>query len=106
MALRDAAAASPGTPTSPPVSGRAAVTSQLDAGRAAIAAGAVQAGIECLRRACADAAAFRDAALQGRALAALGGALVHAVRGRDEEGAVVLHEAIRLAVEAGDQRRR
>jgi DNA-binding SARP family transcriptional activator len=103
VALRDAAAASPGTPTSPPVSGRAAVTSQLDAGRAAIAAGAVQAGIECLRRACVDAAAFRDAALQARALAALGGALVHAVRGRDEEGAVVLHEAIRLAVQAGDQ---
>ena len=37
-----------------------------------------------------------DAALQGRALVALGGALVHAVRGRDEEGAVVLHEAIAL----------
>jgi tetratricopeptide (TPR) repeat protein len=33
---------------------------------------------------------------------ALGGALVHAVRGRDEEGAVVLHEAVRLATEAGD----
>jgi tetratricopeptide (TPR) repeat protein len=42
-------------------------------------------------------------ALQGRALAALGGALVHAVRGRDEEGAIVLHEAVRLATEAGDR---
>jgi Bacterial transcriptional activator domain len=55
--------------------------------RAAIAAGAVQAGIDCLRRACADAAALPDRALQAGALAALGGALVHAVRGRDEEGA-------------------
>ncbi len=86
-----------------PVSGRAAVASQLEAGRAAIAAGAVQAGIDCLRRACADAAACADPALQGQALAALGGALVHAVRGRDEEGAAVLHEAVRLATRAGDR---
>ena len=102
-ALAEAAAASPGTPAAPPVSGRAAVASLLDAGRAAIAAGAVHAGVDCLRRACADAAACRDSALEGRALAALGGALVHAVRGRDEEGAVVLHEAIRLATQAGDR---
>ena len=92
-ALTEAAAAPAGSPRSRPASGRAAVTSQLEAGRAAIAAGAVQAGIDCLRRACADAAAYPDPALQGGALVALGGALVHAVRGRDEEGAVVLHEA-------------
>jgi DNA-binding SARP family transcriptional activator len=101
-ALRDAAAAPPGPPGGRPASGRAAVTSQLDAGRAAIAAGAVEAGIDCLRRACADAAAQPDPALQASALAALGGALVHAIRGRDEEGAVVLHEAVRLATRAGD----
>jgi DNA-binding SARP family transcriptional activator len=100
-ALRDAADTRAGAPTGLPVSGRAAVASQLDAGRAAIAAGAVQAGIDCLRRAVADADA--DPALQGQALVAMGGALVHAVRGRDEEGAVVLHEAIRLATEAGDR---
>jgi DNA-binding SARP family transcriptional activator len=40
-ALRDAAATPVGSPTGPPVSGRAAVASQLEAGRAAIAAGAV-----------------------------------------------------------------
>ncbi len=102
-ALRDAADTSAGAPAGLPVSGRAAVASQLDAGRAAIAAGAVQAGIDSLRRAVADADACADPALQGRALAALGGALVHAVRGRDEEGAVVLHEAIRLATLAGDR---
>ena len=101
-ALRDAADASAGAPAGLPVSGRAAVASQLEAGRAAIAAGAVQAGIDSLRRAVADADACADPALQGQALAALGGALVHAVRGRDEEGAVVLHEAIRLATQAGD----
>jgi DNA-binding SARP family transcriptional activator len=102
-ALREAADAPAGSPRGRPASGRAAVTSQLDAGRAAIAAGAVQAGIDSLRRACADAAAYPDPALQGRALAALGGALVHGIRGRDEEGAVVLHEALRLATEAGDR---
>jgi DNA-binding SARP family transcriptional activator len=102
-ALRDAAATPVGSPTGPPVSGRAAVVSQLDAGRAAIAAGAVQAGLDSLRRAVADAAACGDPALHGRALGALGGALVHAVRGRDEEGAVALHEAIRLAAQAGDR---
>jgi DNA-binding SARP family transcriptional activator len=103
-ALRDAADTTPaGSPTGPPVRGRAAVASQLDAGRAAIAAGAVQAGLDSLRRAVADAAACGDPALQGQALAALGGALVHAVRGRDEEGAVALHEAIQLAARAGDR---
>jgi DNA-binding SARP family transcriptional activator len=102
-ALRDAAATPAGSPVRLPVGGRAAVASQLEAGRAAIAAGAVQAGIDCLRRACADAAACADPALQGQALAALGGALVHAVRGRDEEGAAVLHEALRLATGAGDR---
>ena len=102
-ALRDGADAPPGSPRSRPASGRAAVASQLEAGRAAIAAGAVQAGIDSLRRACADAAAYPDPALQGRALAALGGALVHSIRGRDEEGAVVLLEAVRLATEAGDR---
>jgi DNA-binding SARP family transcriptional activator len=102
-ALRDAADTPAGSPRGRPASGRAAATSQLEAGRAAIAAGAVQAGIDSLRRACADAAAHPDPALQGQALAALGGALVHSVRGRDEEGAVVLLEAVRLATEAGDR---
>jgi DNA-binding SARP family transcriptional activator len=102
--LRDAAAITPaGSPTGPPVSGRAAVASRLDAGRAAIAAGAVQAGLDSLRRAVVDAAACRDPALQGQALVALGGALVHAVRGHDEEGAVALHEALQLATTAGDR---
>ena len=102
-ALAEAAAAPAGSPRGSPATGVAAVTSQLDAGRAAIAAGAVEAGIDSLRRACADASARHDPALQGRALAALGGALVHAIRGRDEEGAIVLHEAVRLATEAGDR---
>lgn len=102
-ALREAASAGSDSPMVPALSGRAAAASQLEAGRAAIAAGAVDAGLQCLRRAVAEAARCRDAALQGRASAALGGALVHAARGRDEEGAVVLHEAILLATRTGDR---
>jgi tetratricopeptide (TPR) repeat protein len=45
----------------------------------------------------------KDPVLRARALAALGGALVHAIRGHDEEGAIVLHEAILVSEEAGDR---
>lgn len=83
-------------------SGRAAVQSLIDAGRAALAAGAVEAGLDCLYRAESKAAAVSDGALHGRALLALGSALVHGVRGRDGEGAVVLHECRRIGTTAGD----
>jgi DNA-binding SARP family transcriptional activator len=102
-ALRDAATVGPGSAMVSPPTGRAAVVGQLEAGRAAIAAGAVDAGMQCLRRAVGDAARCRDLGLRGRALTALAGALVHAVRGRDEEGAVLLREAIQVATEAGDR---
>ena len=92
-ALRDAADVRTGSPMALPLSGRAAAASQLDAGRAAIVAGAVDAGLQCLRRAVVEAERCGDAALHGRALAALGGALVHAVarprrggRGRPARG--------------------
>jgi DNA-binding SARP family transcriptional activator len=80
-----------------------AALAQLEAGERALEAGAVEPGIDILRRACGEAAAAGDPALEARALAALGSALVHAVRGRDEEGALRLHEALRLA-EAADDR--
>ncbi|MDQ3055076.1 MAG: SARP family transcriptional regulator [Actinomycetota bacterium] len=102
-ALREAATTGGGSPRIAPMSGRAAASSQLEAGRAAIAAGAVDAGLQCLRRAVAEAVHCRDAGLHGRALTALGGALIHAARGRDEEGAVVLHEAILLTTRTGDR---
>ena len=59
--------------------------------------------MEILRQACAEAGASGDAASEAEALAALGSALVHAVRGRDEEGAVRLHEALRLAEGHGER---
>lgn len=76
--------------------GRSAVLAQLDAGEAALRAGVLEAGLQCLRRAIADADALGDEFLRKRSRVALGGALVHAARGRDEEGAAALHEALGL----------
>jgi DNA-binding SARP family transcriptional activator len=85
------------SPTAPPFSGRAAARAQLEAGEAALRAGAVDAGLQCLRRAVVDARGAGDRALHARALVALGSALVHATRGRDEEAAAALHEALTVA---------
>jgi DNA-binding SARP family transcriptional activator len=76
---------------------RGTVLAHMEAGRAAIAAGAVDAGLECVRRAAADAAALGQRDLEVAALVALGSALIHTVRGRDEEAAAVLHQALFLA---------
>ncbi|WP_028642672.1 AfsR/SARP family transcriptional regulator [Nocardioides sp. URHA0020] len=84
--------------------GREAALAQLEAGQAAVNAGAVDAGLECLRRAVGDAAAAGEDEIRVRALIALGSALVHGVRGRDEEGAAVLHEALARAEDAGERR--
>ena len=101
-ALVEAAATPLGTITRTPSIGRAAAVAQLDAGRAAISAGAVEAGIDCLRRAVTEASAGHDERLHAQALLALGSALVHSLRGFDDEGSVVLHEAIAAAEAAGD----
>jgi DNA-binding SARP family transcriptional activator len=87
------------TPTAAPRSGRAAARAQLEAGEAAIRAGAVDAGLECLRRAVVDARGAADRPLHAAALVALGSALVHAARGRDEEAAAALHEALAIAAD-------
>ena len=71
--------------------------SLLRAGSAALDAGAVDAGVETLRRAAAEADRAADPALQAEVQHALGSALVHAVRGSDGEGAVLLHRALRAA---------
>ena len=82
------------------VGGSSATRAQLDAGRAAVAAGAVDAGLDSLRRAADEARAKRDAPLEAEALFALGSSLIHAPRGRDMEGSVVLHRAIEVAAKA------
>ncbi len=95
-ALDDAMRTVTDVPTARPATGRAAALAQLEAGEAAIGAGALDAGLQCLRRAIVEADATGDAALRARTRLALGGALVHAARGRDEEGATALHEALEV----------
>ena len=73
------------------------VEALIDAGRAAVNAGATDAGVETLRRAVDEADAISSAWLHARALLALGGALVHFPRGRDGEGATILHAAVAAA---------
>jgi DNA-binding SARP family transcriptional activator len=93
-ALAAATYAATASPTAGPLNGLAAAWAQLEAGQAAIKAGAVDSGLECLRCAVVDARDAGDPALQTSALVALGSTLIHAVRGRDEEAAASLHEAL------------
>ncbi len=95
-ALRTAASPPQAQPASGVRAGVAA-TALLRAGTAALDAGAADAAVETLRRAADDAARAHDPALEAEVLRALGSALVHAVRGTDGEGAVVLHRALRTA---------
>lgn len=78
-------------------SGTAAALAQLETGRAAVAAGAVEAGIDALGRAVVSARASGDQRLLATSLLEVGSALVHAARGSDAEGAGALHEAAALA---------
>jgi DNA-binding SARP family transcriptional activator len=80
---------------------RTTIEARLEAGRAAMDAGAVDAAIASMREAVAEAYEADESDLQERALLALGSALVHGVRGRDAEGAGILHEAIGVAERAG-----
>jgi DNA-binding SARP family transcriptional activator len=82
------------------IGGAAAARAQLETGRASIAAGAVDAGLACLTRACAEAAACGDDYLHARARLALGSALVHA-RMEHGEGAAALHAAAEISERIG-----
>jgi DNA-binding SARP family transcriptional activator len=79
------------------VQAAASARSLLRAGTAALDAGQADAGVETLRRAAEEAECSGDRRLQGNVLRTLGSALVHAVRGFDGEGAVVLHRAMVIA---------
>jgi len=89
-----------------PVGLRAGVVAKslLQAGKAALDAGSADAGVETLRRAADEAGRARDPLVLADVLGALGSALVHAVRGFDGEGAVVLNRALAAARSAGSQR--
>ena len=86
----------------PGVSPKSSAFSLLEAGSAAVDAGAIDAGIECLRQAVAAAEASRDGQLFGKCQGALGSALIHGIRGFDDEGSLALHSAVESAVEASD----
>lgn len=83
--------------THPSIRGAATAGSLITAGEAAVSAGVLEPGLEILRRAVADAREANEPALEARALVALGTAFVHGARGRDGEGAIALHAALRLA---------
>ncbi len=102
-AIRDAARPGIAAPVLG-VPARATATSLLQAGIAAVAAGATDAGIECLRGASAAAESAGDPAMHGRCLTELGTALVHSVRGYDDEGAIILRRGADEAHAAGDDR--
>ncbi|WP_457962611.1 hypothetical protein M1E17_13815 [Arthrobacter sp. D1-29] len=99
-AIRAAARPAVASPV-PGVSARATAESLCEAGLAAVSAGAADAGIECLRGASAAAETSGDKELLSRCLTELGTALVHSIRGYDDEGAVILTEAAGLATAAG-----
>jgi len=76
---------------------------EVEAGKAALAAGAVSDGLERLRVAVALADGLDDPAVQGEASAALGAAMVHSVALTDPTGVAALRRAAELARTAGDR---
>jgi DNA-binding SARP family transcriptional activator len=100
--VMNAARVSAGSATITPVLGAGAARAQLDAGKAAIDAGVLGAGLECLRRAAAEGHALGDLPLKAEALFAMGSALAHSARvPLQEEGAAALHEVMSLCERTG-----
>ena len=80
----------------------ASVAAIVEAGSAAVAAGAVEAGVRSLRAAVrvADGTTVTDLRVSSRLV--LAEALVHSLRGFDEEGLAALYEADEMALAGGD----
>lgn len=76
----------------------AAVLAIIESGVAAVGAGAIEAGVQSLRSGMAMADTVSADRLRVRARLALAGALVHSLRGQDEEGVAILHEAGDIAL--------
>jgi DNA-binding SARP family transcriptional activator len=74
-----------------------AIRAVIEAGNAAVAAGAPEAGVVSLRSGVALADSIQDPELGAQSRLNLAEALVHSVRGDDEEGAELLHGAIKIA---------
>ena len=98
-ARMDTVAGSPGR-----LAGPASIQALVESGNAAVLAGAVDAGLHDLRAAANEARDVGDATQEAAAWFALGSALVHAAKGRDEEGSAALHRVIAISEESGDRR--
>lgn len=85
----------------PKVTGASAARAQLDLGRSAMKAGAIETGTDSLRAAIGAAEQAGDRRLYAESLVALGYALVHSVRGRDGEASALLHRALGVAESIG-----
>lgn len=81
----------------------ASVAAIVEAGSAAVAAGAVEAGVQSLRVAVrlADGTSVNELRISSRLV--LAEALVHSLRGFDEEGIAALYEADEIALAHGDR---
>ena len=95
-AMRERARERDGAPTD------ATTAAAIESGTAAIAAGAIEPGVSALRSAVRLADAGRTTSLRSRSRQVLAEALIHSLRGFDEEGLAHLHEADRLAQEGDD----
>jgi DNA-binding SARP family transcriptional activator len=93
--------ASPISSATRPASGAAAARAQLEAGEAAVRAGMLEPGLECLRTAILEAHASGDDQVKVRALLALGSALAHAGSHRRQEAAAALHKVIAIGERVG-----
>lgn len=94
--VRSAVEASPAAIPIRQPAGAAAARAQLEAGEAALVAGMLQPGLECLHRAISEARECGDDQVRARASFAFGSALAHAGWRRRPEAASALHEVIAL----------
>lgn len=99
--LRAAEATPPAPVHAAGAGGKQAARACLEAGRSAINAGSFEAGVRSLARAAAEAKSCGAREVELQSWLALGTALVHSARGRDEEGANALLRATALAEEMG-----
>jgi DNA-binding SARP family transcriptional activator len=85
------------------VTNPASVEAIVEAGSAAVAAGAIEVGVQSLRTAVRLADGTNAANLRVSSRLILAEALIHSLRGLDEEGVATLHEADEIALGNGDR---
>ncbi len=100
VAVRDAAHAPPTHAHMP--TDATSIEALLEAGSAAVGAGAVEAGVRSLRAGVGLSDTGGFGGLRVRSRLALAEALIHSLRGRDEEGIAALHHAGEIALVSGE----